>query len=273
MKNVGKNSFSKRNVLIAAASLALVLAAVGFLRAKAGAVSTLPLTRGEMTSAIYGSAQLKTERTFDLKLGTVARIADIRKSVGETVKKGEVVLLFDNLAPFKAPIDGMITAINFRNGETAFAQAVVLSIVDAKDFYLEMSLDQKSIRYVRPGQLTRVSFDGYRDLKFEGKVRATFSNGGLFYTVIDIDGMDSSFLPGMSADVAIITQTKKDVLLAPLGAIKDGKLLIKQSGRPEEIAVAVGGDDGHFAEVSSEKIKEGDLAIIRSTLPKVGASK
>lgn len=241
-------------------------AIIGFrIRSNINSIKTEELKIGDLSAAIYGSAQLKTENSFDLKLGTSARITEIRKSIGQKVKKGEKLLSFDNLPDFVSPIDGTVTAINFKVGETAFAQATVLSIVNPKNFYLEMTLDQKSVRYVKEGQKARISLDGYRDLKIDGVVRSRYSNNGIFYAIIDLAQADPSFLSGMSADVAVITEIKKDVLLAPLGSLKDGKLLLKTNRGPREISVSVGIDDGYFAEVTSDKLKSGDTAIIRSS--------
>jgi multidrug efflux pump subunit AcrA (membrane-fusion protein) len=234
---------------------------------KYNSVERSPLKRGDLTTAIYGSAQLKTDRSFDLKIGTSAKILELRKSIGSKVNKGDLIVIFDNLPSFKSPLDGVITALNFKNGETVFAQSTVLSIVDPKDFYLEMSLDQKSIRLVRPGQSARISFDGYRDLQIDGVVSSTFSNNGLFYGIIKLQNADPSFLSGMSADISIVTETKKDVLLAPLGAIKDGKILIEKNYKLSEVNVAVGVDDGAFAEILGENIQAGDIAILRSSMP------
>jgi membrane fusion protein, macrolide-specific efflux system len=252
------------------AVLVIVLAVSSWSGSQRAENSAVALRRGDLTTAIYGSAQLKTERIFDLKLGTVARITDIRKSLGDFVHAGETILLFDSLSPFKAPIDGILTAIHFRQGETVFAQTTVLTIADAKGFYLEMSLDQKSIRYVKQGQKTRISFDGYRDIPIEGSVRSKFSNGTLFYAVIDLDTVDPSFLPGMSADVAIVTEAKKNVLLAPLGSVREGKLVLLRDGRRDTIPVSLGMDDGTFVEITSNNVKEGERILNYSNSPQQG---
>lgn len=253
--------------------LVVVLAAVGItVRGKIRNVTVLPIKKGDLSAAIYGSAQLRTNKTFDLKLGTSARILDMRATVGRKVKKGELLVTFENLPRFEAPIDGTLTAVNYRTGESVFAQAVVLSIVNPEDFFLEMSLDQKSIRYVKEGQAARVSFDGYRDQKYVGRVRSTYSNNSLFYAVIDFENPDSSFLSGMSADVAIVTETRKSVLLAPVGALSQGKILLQRDGgRPFEVEVSTGLMDADFVEIHSDKVQIGDMAVIRSTLP--GAAK
>lgn len=249
--------------------LALLMGLGFFLKIKLSpnTIKVVPLKIGDISSAIYGSAQLKTDHSFDLKLGTTARIIEIKKSLGEKVKKGDVLVTFDTLPNFHSPIDGIVTALNFKSGENVFSQAVILSITQSKGFYLEMSLDQKSVRYVKARQKTRVSFDGYRDLKIEGQVRASYSHDGLFYSIIDLNNVDPSFLEGMSADVAIITEVRKNVLLAPLGAFKDGKILLLSDQGPYEMSVSTGIDDGNLVEVQSQRLREGDQAILRTSLP------
>ena len=232
---------------------------------KASRIVTVPLQLGEITTSIYGSGVLKTDRMFDLKLGTPAKILEIKKSIGERVSKGETLIIFDNLPAFKAPLTGRITALNYRAGETAFAQSPALSIADAKNFYLEMSLDQKSVRFVKSGQTARVSFEGYRDLKLNGLVRAVFSNDSQFFAIIDIEDPAGLFLPGMSADVAIATDRRKDLLLAPIAALKNGRLLVMKDRRPLEVDVSTGIDDGRLIEIQGSDLKPGDLAIQRES--------
>jgi multidrug efflux pump subunit AcrA (membrane-fusion protein) len=256
-----------KKISIAVIFLIVVVAFGASIRSKISKIERIPIKKGDMNTSIYGSAQLKTDRSFDLKIGTSAKIIEVRTSTGSKVKRSDLLIVFDNLPSFRAPIDGVVTALNFKNGETAFAQSTVLSIVDPKDFYLEMSLDQKSIRFIKEGQAARISFDGYRDLKIDGSVKSTFSNNGLFYGVINIQTVDSSFLPGMSADVAIVIESKKDVLLAPLGSISDGKILVERNNRPEEVSVATGIDDGKYVEIQNSNLIPGDLALIRSSLP------
>lgn len=258
-----------------AIALVILVSVIFFnIRSKIAAVQSVPIKIGDISTSIYGSAQLKTDKAFDLKVGTPAKILEIKKSIGERVAKGDTIIIFDNLPNFRAPIEGIVSALNFKNGETAFAQSTILSIVQPKDFYLEMSLDQKSVRYVQAGQKARISFDGYRDIKIDGQVRSTFSNNGLFYAIIDLKHTEPSFLPGMSADIAIVTETKKEVLLAPLGSIQDGKILVRLGrGRPIEISITTGLDDGNFIEIQSERLKAGDLAVIRATMPGAGSTK
>lgn|GEM_PF-457360 len=207
------------------------------------------ISRGELVVAVYGSALLKTNQVYDLKLGTLARISGVRVSIGDSVKKGQSLIDFDGLPDFKSPLSGVITALNYRVGETVFAQSTILTVSDSKDLYLEMSLDQRSIRNLKSGQLARISLDGYRDKKFEGRLKSVFSNAGQFYAIITFDPKGESLLPGMSADISIVIDEKADVLKVPLAALKDKKLLILEKSEIQILSVKVGADDGFHAEL------------------------
>jgi multidrug efflux pump subunit AcrA (membrane-fusion protein) len=235
--------------------------------------STAPLKRGGMTSAIYGSAQVKTDDMFDLKLGAPSRIVSLKTAIGNSVKRGQNLIEFDNMPSFRSPIDGIVTALNYRVGETVFAQSSILSIVSAKNLYLEMTLDQKSIRHIKAGQAARISFEGFRELKVEGKVRSSFSNNGLFYSIIDFDSSGANFLPGMSADVAIVVTAKTDVLLAPNESIKNGKVIVMREGKQVEKIVSLGLEDGKFTEVLGDNLQVGEELILHSqTAEKTGGN-
>ncbi len=225
------------------------------------------IQKGDLTVAVYGSAQLVSRHSFDLKIGIVGRIVELPVNIGDSVKKGQVLIRFDSLPEFRSPIEGIVSALNYHLGETVFAQTTVLSIQDPKDSYLEMSLDQRSLRYLKPGQLARISFDGFREQKFEGTLRSIFSNGGQFFAIVDFDRKGYSMLTGMSADISVITEEKKNVLKADYGAIKNGRLLVFENGRFHGKPVNTGPDDGASIEILGEEFKEETKIGIWATLP------
>lgn len=207
------------------------------------------VSRGELVVAVYGSALLKTSQVYDLKLGTLAKISGIRVSIGDSVKKGQALIDFDGLPDFRSPLNGVVTALNYRLGETAFAQSTILTVSDNRDLYLEMSLDQRSIRNLKVGQEARISLDGYRDKKYAGRLKSIFSNAGQFFAIINFKSEDASLLPGMSADVSIIIDQKVDVLKVPLAAVKDNRILLLEKSEIKILPVKVGANDGFYVEL------------------------
>lgn len=233
-----------------------------------GKPESTSLQKGDILVAIYGTGQLKTNRAFELKIGVQSRITDIKVKLGDKVKRNQLLVSFDNVPDFRSPLDGTVTALNYHLGESVFPQTTILSVVDSSDFFLEMSLDQKSVRQVKSGQEVRVSFDGYRERKFLGKVRSVYSNNSQFYAMIDLTNRDDSFLPGMTADIAIISERKSGVLIAPLGAVKNQKLLVIRPGGPAEIPVTLGSEDDSSVEIVTGDVREGDVVLVRPSLGK-----
>lgn len=225
------------------------------------------VSKGDLVVAVYGSAQLKASRSFDLKLGTTSHISALKVSIGDKVKKGQVLVIFDDLPPFLSPIDGIVTASNYKVGETVFAQSTVLSISNNTDTYLEMSLDQRSVRYLKNGQEARISFDGFRDQKFIGTVKSVYSNSGQFYAIITVDSKEASLLPGMSADVSVITDKKTNILKSPLACVKNGKLLTVTNGKLTATPIKVGADDGTYVEILEGSVPLGTQTVHWSSLP------
>jgi hypothetical protein len=66
----------------------------------------------------------------------------------------------------------------------------------------------------------------------------------------------------MTADVAIILQEKKDVLLIPVASLQLKDAVLKRNGKTIRIPVKLGLVDGAYAEVIEGDVQEGDEAVL-----------
>jgi multidrug efflux pump subunit AcrA (membrane-fusion protein) len=118
--------------------------------------------------------------------------------------------------------------------------------------------------HLRRGQKARISFDSMRSEAFDGVVEAVYSNDNNFLVRIRTEELPAQILPGMTADIAISIREFKDVLLVPVAALHDGKVLVRNGpGHSREIEVKIGVVDAAMAEVVSGELREGDRLVIR----------
>ncbi len=130
----------------------------------------------------------------------------------------------------KAPVDGIVVKRSIEPGQTVAAslQAPELFVIakNLTDMQVETSIDEADVGRVRLGQKASFTVDAFAGRHFEGEVRqvrkaATVVSNVVTYTVvISAANPDLTLLPGMTANVRIITAQKDKVLKVPNAALR-----------------------------------------------------
>jgi HlyD family secretion protein len=130
----------------------------------------------------------------------------------------------------KAPVDGIVVKRSIEPGQTVAAslQAPELFVIakNLTDMQVETSIDEADVGRVRLGQKASFTVDAFAGRHFEGEVRqvrkaATVVSNVVTYTVvISAANPDLTLLPGMTANVRIVTAQKDKVLKAPNAALR-----------------------------------------------------
>ena len=130
----------------------------------------------------------------------------------------------------KAPVDGVVVKRSIEPGQTVAAslQAPELFVIarNLTDMQVETSIDEADVGRVRLGQTASFTVDAFAGRRFEGEVRqirkaATVVSNVVTYTVvISTANPDLGLLPGMTANVRIVTAQKDKVLKVPNAALR-----------------------------------------------------
>lgn len=184
-----------------------------------------------------------------------------------------------------SPVKGIVISKEVEVGQTVAAsfQTPTLFTVaeDLTKMQIETSVSEADIGKVQEGQNVEYTLDGYPDSIFYGKVTqvrlspTTESNVVTYTVIIEVENEDGKLLPGMTANVSIITDRSENVLTVPNNALKfttvDNKqkyeqkgIWIDKKGKPSRINIETGASDDSFTEIISDEIKEGDLVYIGS---------
>ncbi len=240
-----------------------VFAFTGYKNSHTSSLSTIQPHRGKIIEAVYGIGTVTAAKSYQLKIGITSAIKKLYVKEGDLVSIGQPLVDIAETNIFKAPFAGTITSLPFKVGESVFPQTPLLTMMDLKDLYVSISLEQQGAMRVQPGQSVSLSFESLRGQKLEGKVRTIFPNEGQFIVHVDVAKFPPEILPGMTADVAISVEQKENALLIPVAAINNGKVIIRRNGKESKIDVKVGTVDGQWAEVNSESILESDEVLIK----------
>ena len=188
-----------------------------------------------------------------------------------------------------SPVDGTVISRAVDVGQTVAASFNTPTLFEvAKDLtkmQIETSVSEADIGRIKVGQKATYTLDGYQDKTFRGEVTqvrlaSTTTNNVVTYTVIvSVDNSDGFAIPGMSANVTIITSEAHDILCVENRALKfspeDNKQKYEKQGiwiltkqGPKRYDVELGLSDDNKTQVISNEIKEHDKVIISSTSSK-----
>lgn len=181
-----------------------------------------------------------------------------------------------------APVDGTIISREIDLGQPVAAsfQAPQLFTIaqDLTKMQIEVNVSEADIGKVKEGQDVTYTLDGYPDSIFHGKVTqvrispTTVSNVVTYSVIVDVNNEDLKLIPGMTANVSIITDKSEDILCVPNIALKftpntDGTkyknqgIWIMQKNKPKRIDVKTGVSNDTSTELESPVLAEGTEII------------
>lgn len=184
-----------------------------------------------------------------------------------------------------SPVDGTVISRAVDVGQTVAASFNTPTLFEVAEdltkMQIETSVSEADIGKIKVGQEAEYTLDGYPNRTFKGNVTqvrlaSTTTNNVVTYTVIvSVDNSDGSAIPGMSANVSIITGRVNNVLVVDNKALKfspaENKQKFENQGvwilkgnEPVRIDVELGLSDDNKTQIISDKIKEKDKVIIGS---------
>ncbi len=130
----------------------------------------------------------------------------------------------------RAPVDGVVIKRSVDVGQTVAAslQAPELFIIakDLRDMQVETSIDEADVGRIKVGQRVSFTVDAFPGRTFNGEVRSVrkaaqnVQNVVTYIAIVSANNERGELLPGMTANVRIVTDTRDVVLKAPNGAVR-----------------------------------------------------
>ncbi len=130
----------------------------------------------------------------------------------------------------RSPVDGIVIKRSVEVGQTVAAslQAPELFIIarSLSDMQVEAAIDEADISRVRDGQKVGFTIDAFPGRQFEGvvgqvrKAAVSAQNVVSYTVVVAFANPGSMMLPGMTANVRIVTDTRDNALKVPNAALR-----------------------------------------------------
>lgn len=169
----------------------------------------------------------------------------------------------------KAPIDGVITAVNASVGQLLEeGSTAAVTMQSDSQFNVVASVDELDIPKIQAGQTVNVEIDAFPNQTFTGTVTkisgvGTVSGGVATYTVtVSVDAAEG-LMDGMTASINIVTTDIKDALLVPVEAVSTASnqnYVTLASGQTSSVTIGASNDE--YVQILSGA-QEGDQVLIK----------
>lgn len=248
---------------------------------------TISPVMGDIELSITTTGNIEPQNRLEMKPPINGRIEEILVKEGDKVKKGQILAWMSSVdraalldtarsqgeealkywkdvykpTPLISPIDGEVIVRAVEPGQTATSATAVLVI--SNRLIVKAQVDETDIGKVKLGQTAIVSLDAYPDVRAKAKVdhisyeSTIVSNVTTYEVDILTETIPLVFRSGMSANVKIIQQKKKDILIIPVEAIKQAGnkyfvfVSLGENSKQEKRDIEVGISDLKNAEIIS----------------------
>ena len=215
---------------------------------------------------------------------TAAACSAARVTAEVSEARVDVVMAQLDRTQLRAPFAGVIAEINGELGEYVTPSPVgvptppTVDLIDSSCLYISAPIDEIDAPLIRTGMTARINLDAFADRSFPGHVRRIAPyvlDQERQARTVEIEAEfdnpeDGGLLPGYSADVEVILDSRDNVIRVPTAVIHDGNRVFvfdTATGTISDREVGVGISNWEFAEITSG-LSEGDRVV--STVDRAG---
>ena len=208
--------------------------------------------RGIASDQALQAAQAQLESSQSERAVALAQIANARSTVEQREATLEGARIDVERTVIRSPINGVVVDRQVDVGQTVAASmsAPTLFVIarDLSQIQIDAQVDESDIGQIMTGQAVSFTVDAFPGQTYEGQVEqirlaATNTNNVVTYTVVvTANNPGERLLPGMTANLDIVTGEREGVLAVPNSALR-----FRPSGSLEAMAIAAeapGGGEG-----------------------------
>lgn len=183
------------------------------------------------TEALYKAGGISQQQYDQLK--TQVKIAE------------ENISNLDRNTKLLSPINGVVTARNFDNGDLAVGQPI-LTVMQLQPVKIMVAVSEEFYPVVKNGTPVEITLDVYNGKKYSGKVSLVYPTidpaTRTFQTQVSIPNQSMEIRPGMFARAKVELGAKKRVVVPD-------KAVIKQQGTNDKYIFVLEGDAVNYVKI------------------------
>ncbi len=189
----------------------------------------------------------------------------------------------------RSPVDGTVINRQVDVGQTVAASFQTPTLFqigkDLTQMQIDSTVSEADIGQIKVGQPVKFRVDAFPDAEYSGAVRQvrlnakTEQNVVTYNVVVDVANLDLALMPGMTANLRVEVETRRNVLRVPTAALRfrppvdpaaeKGSTprgaavhVLGADGKPVRVAVKTGISDKAYTEIVSGELKPGDQVIL-----------
>jgi len=171
-----------------------------------------------------------------------------------------------------SPIDGKITDVNAKVGETVSPSASIIALLSTEPFQVKVDIYEQDIVNVKTGNTVKINLVAFPKETFEGKVLSIdpaeriIDNVVYYRVTIEFPNQPEGVRSGMTADIVIETNKKNDILRVSKNAVENmgGKEIVQvinKKGKIEDREIVIGLEGTDYYEIVSG-LNEGEIVVL-----------
>jgi len=185
----------------------------------------------DKTLLAFGQIEVIPNHSAAVSSRIAGRVADVKVTDGDSVKKGQVVVEVESLqigdppprVQYSSPIDGVVIDRHAVQGDSVEPNKHLMEIVDLSEVYAEGRIFEGQVAAIKTGQKVRVSVESYPQEQFTGTVdllSGTLDADTRTLKVwVRIKNSDLKLRPNMRARLNIVTAEADSVVTVPHSAV------------------------------------------------------
>ncbi|ODU05941.1 MAG: efflux transporter periplasmic adaptor subunit [Thiobacillus sp. SCN 63-1177] len=188
----------------------------------------------------------------------------------------------------RSPVDGTVINRQVDVGQTVAASFQTPTLFqigkDLTQMQIDSTVSEADIGQIKVGQPVKFRVDAFPDTEYTGAVRqvrlnaTTAQNVVTYNVVVNVANPDLALMPGMTANLRVLVETRPGVLRVPTTALRfrpqagnvvegagkpRGAAVYRLvDGKPERVTVKTGISDKAFTQIVAGKLKQGDVVIV-----------
>ncbi len=194
-------------------------------------------TQADVQTAALASAeaQIGSARAEIIGLDADIALADAQAKTAEALILQRQARLTDaeidlERTDIRSPVEGVVVQRQVELGQTVAASlsapTLFLIAQDLREIEIYANIDEADVGRLRPGQIATFTVTAYPERSFQGRLKlvrlgaTTIQNVVTYTAVITVSNADLALLPGMTANLQIVTEERQNVLRVPNAALR-----------------------------------------------------
>jgi RND family efflux transporter MFP subunit len=221
--------------------------------------------------ALLEAAVTDAQRAYDLVKTTGANPNDVAAARAKVAGDQSTI----NSMKITAPFSGTITSVSGMLNDQTASGTSAFTMADLSHMLVDVTVSEYDIPNIQVDQAANITFDALSGKAYTGKVvdvsqvGATSSGVVNFTVTVEMTDADKNILPGMTAAVSIITESKQNVLYVPSKAVHtvsgQKTVTVLSEGKETILPVTIGLVSDSYSEIASGDLKEGDAVVVGTT--------